>query len=77
MKKLAIVLVALSFLAVTANLVEAGRAPSPGVDVARCEAYSSVTYYERFYGGEGWPASRSSATATPTWTCSSTTCRAG
>jgi hypothetical protein len=52
MKKLAIVLAALACLSVVVPLVEAGRAPSPGVDTKRCEAYGSVTYFERFYGGE-------------------------
>jgi hypothetical protein len=51
-KKFAIALVALSCFAGTASLVEAGRAPAPGIDTTRCEAYGSVTYYERFYGGE-------------------------
>lgn len=35
-----------------AGMVEAGRFPVPGVDTKRCEAYSSVTYYETFRGGE-------------------------
>lgn len=32
--------------------VEAGRIPGPGIDVRRCEAYASVTYYDTFRGGE-------------------------
>jgi hypothetical protein len=52
MKKFAIVLVALACLAGTASVAFAGRAPNPGIDVTRCEAHDSVTYYERFYGGE-------------------------
>jgi hypothetical protein len=51
-KKFAVALVALSCIAATASLAEAGRVPSPGIDTTRCEAYSSVTYFERFFGGE-------------------------
>jgi hypothetical protein len=35
-----------------AGMVEAGRIQGPGRDVRRCEAYSSVTYYDTFRGGE-------------------------
>ena len=53
MKKFVITCVALACLtAAAAPLAFAGRAPSPGVDNKRCEAFGSVTYYERFYGGE-------------------------
>lgn len=50
MRKLAL----LGLVAVLAlsGVVEAGRIPGPGVDTRRCEAYSSVTYYDTFRGGE-------------------------
>jgi hypothetical protein len=51
MKKFAILCVALASLAVI-PMVQAGRFPGPGSDKARCEAFGSVTYYEKFYGGE-------------------------
>jgi hypothetical protein len=37
---------------VALNTAEAGRRPGPGIDETRCEAYSSVTYHDEFYGGE-------------------------
>jgi hypothetical protein len=52
MKKFAITCVALACLSVAAPLALAGRAPSPGFDNKRCEAFGTVTYYEPFYGGE-------------------------
>ncbi len=52
MKKLATILIALGCLTATASLAFAGRVPNSGADTVRCEAYGSVTYYERFYGGE-------------------------
>lgn len=50
MKKLA--LLGLVGILGLAGVVEAGRIPGPGVDSRRCEAYSSVTYYDTFRGGE-------------------------
>jgi hypothetical protein len=52
MNKFATALATLSLLIVSVGAVDAGRVPDPGIDVRRCEAYSTVTYHERFYGGE-------------------------
>src|SRR5437764_700031 len=51
-KKLAIALFAVTSLSIAVPFVDAGRAPAPGVDTKRCEAFNSVTYHENFYGGE-------------------------
>ena len=68
-----IVVLSLSF--VTSPLAEAGRIPGPGKDTIVCQAYSSVTYYDTFRGGDIARIALVDYGA-PTWTSLSTTCRA-
>ena len=52
MKLVKTLCLALALTFAFAPLADAGRMGGPGSDTARCEAYGSVTYHERFYGGE-------------------------
>ncbi len=51
MKKLVILCAAVASLTV-ASLADAGRVPNPGSDVIRINGFGTITYTERFFGGE-------------------------